>query len=115
MKRASNDTLAGRRYLDLQREAKRTGRPGDCIQQSTDLGTSHLQSPHAGPSPLVRDNWNPALVAVSVVPLEGMAICGFKSLSSGNSENRGTVFTSYVIVFKRINTAQRRRLLINWS
>ena len=29
MKRASNDTLAGRRYLDLQREAKRTGRPTD--------------------------------------------------------------------------------------
>ena len=27
MKRASNDTLAGRRYLHLQREAKRTGRP----------------------------------------------------------------------------------------
>jgi len=29
VKRASNDTLAGRRYLDLQREAKRTGRPTD--------------------------------------------------------------------------------------
>jgi hypothetical protein len=29
VKRATNDTLAGRRYLDLQREAKRTGRPTD--------------------------------------------------------------------------------------
>jgi hypothetical protein len=33
MKRASNDTLAGRRYLDLQREAKRTGRPTDELIQ----------------------------------------------------------------------------------
>jgi len=29
VRRASNATLAGRRYLDLQREAKRTGRPTD--------------------------------------------------------------------------------------
>ena len=29
MKRATKDTLAGRRYLDLQREAKRAGRPTD--------------------------------------------------------------------------------------
>ncbi len=33
MKRASKDTLAGRRYLDLQREAKRTGRPTDELIQ----------------------------------------------------------------------------------
>ena len=33
MKHASNDTLAGRRYLDLQREAKRTGRPTDELIQ----------------------------------------------------------------------------------
>ncbi len=33
MKRASNDTLAGRRYLHLQREAKRTGRPTDELIQ----------------------------------------------------------------------------------
>jgi predicted nucleotidyltransferase component of viral defense system len=33
VKRASKDTLAGRRYLDLQREAKRTGRPTDEIIQ----------------------------------------------------------------------------------
>jgi hypothetical protein len=33
MKRASNDTLAGRRYLDLQREAKRTGQPTDELIQ----------------------------------------------------------------------------------
>jgi hypothetical protein len=33
MKRASNDTPAGRRYLDLQREAKRTGRPTDELIQ----------------------------------------------------------------------------------
>jgi hypothetical protein len=34
VKRASNGTLAGRRYLDLQREAKRTRRPTDeLIQQ----------------------------------------------------------------------------------
>ena len=33
MKRASNDTLAGRRYLDLQREAKRTARPTDELIQ----------------------------------------------------------------------------------
>jgi predicted nucleotidyltransferase component of viral defense system len=33
VKRASNDTLAGRRYLDLQREAKRTGRPTDELIQ----------------------------------------------------------------------------------
>lgn len=33
MKRASNETLAGRRYLDLQREAKRTGRPTDELIQ----------------------------------------------------------------------------------
>ena len=33
MKRASNDTLAGRRYPDLQREAKRTGRPTDELIQ----------------------------------------------------------------------------------
>ena len=33
MKRASNDTLAGRRYLDLQREAKRTLRPTDELIQ----------------------------------------------------------------------------------
>jgi len=33
VKRASNDTLAGRRYLDLQREAKRTGRPTDGLIQ----------------------------------------------------------------------------------
>ena len=33
MKRASNDTLAGRRYLDLQRQAKRTGRPTDELIQ----------------------------------------------------------------------------------
>jgi hypothetical protein len=33
VKRASNDTLAGRRYLDLQREAKRTGLPTDELIQ----------------------------------------------------------------------------------
>jgi predicted nucleotidyltransferase component of viral defense system len=33
VKRASNDTLAGRRYLDLQREAKRTWRPTDELIQ----------------------------------------------------------------------------------
>jgi hypothetical protein len=33
VKRASNDTLAGRRYLHLQREAKRTGRPTDELIQ----------------------------------------------------------------------------------
>jgi predicted nucleotidyltransferase component of viral defense system len=33
VKRASNDTVAGRRYLDLQREAKRTGRPTDELIQ----------------------------------------------------------------------------------
>jgi predicted nucleotidyltransferase component of viral defense system len=33
MKRASRETLAGRRYLDLQREAKRTGRPTDELIQ----------------------------------------------------------------------------------
>jgi predicted nucleotidyltransferase component of viral defense system len=33
VKRASKDTLAGRRYLDLQREAKRTGRPTDELIQ----------------------------------------------------------------------------------
>jgi hypothetical protein len=33
VKRASNDTLAGRRYLDLQREAKRAGRPTDELIQ----------------------------------------------------------------------------------
>jgi predicted nucleotidyltransferase component of viral defense system len=33
VKRASNDTLAGRRYLVLQREAKRTGRPTDELIQ----------------------------------------------------------------------------------
>jgi predicted nucleotidyltransferase component of viral defense system len=33
VKRASNDTLAGRRYLDLQREAKRTARPTDELIQ----------------------------------------------------------------------------------
>ena len=33
MKRATKDTLAGRRYLDLQREAKRTGRPTDELIQ----------------------------------------------------------------------------------
>jgi predicted nucleotidyltransferase component of viral defense system len=33
VKHASNDTLAGRRYLDLQREAKRTGRPTDELIQ----------------------------------------------------------------------------------
>ena len=33
MKRASKETLAGRRYLDLQREAKRTGRPTDELIQ----------------------------------------------------------------------------------
>lgn len=33
MKRATRDTEAGRRYLDLQREAKRTGRPTDELIQ----------------------------------------------------------------------------------
>jgi predicted nucleotidyltransferase component of viral defense system len=33
VRRASNATLAGRRYLDLQREAKRTGRPTDELIQ----------------------------------------------------------------------------------
>ena len=33
MKRASNDTIAGRRYLELQRQAKRTGRPTDELIQ----------------------------------------------------------------------------------
>ena len=33
MKRASKETLAGRRYLDLQREAKRAGRPTDELIQ----------------------------------------------------------------------------------
>jgi predicted nucleotidyltransferase component of viral defense system len=33
VKRASNATLAGRRYLDLQRKAKRTGRPTDELIQ----------------------------------------------------------------------------------
>jgi hypothetical protein len=33
VKHASNDTLAGRRYLDLQREAKCTGRPTDELIQ----------------------------------------------------------------------------------
>jgi predicted nucleotidyltransferase component of viral defense system len=33
VKRASNDTLAGRRYLDLQREAKRAGQPTDELIQ----------------------------------------------------------------------------------
>ena len=33
MKPASKDTLAGRRYLDLQREAKRSGRPTDELIQ----------------------------------------------------------------------------------
>ena len=33
MKRAGKDTLAGRRYLDLQREAKRSGRPTDELIQ----------------------------------------------------------------------------------
>jgi predicted nucleotidyltransferase component of viral defense system len=33
VKRASKETLAGRRYLDLQREAKRTGRPTDELIQ----------------------------------------------------------------------------------
>jgi hypothetical protein len=33
VKHASNDTLAGRRYLDLQREAKRKGRPTDELIQ----------------------------------------------------------------------------------
>jgi hypothetical protein len=37
MKRASNDTLACRRYLDLQREAKRTGRPTDELIQLYEL------------------------------------------------------------------------------
>jgi len=33
MKRATKETLAGRRYLDLQREARRTGRPTDELIQ----------------------------------------------------------------------------------
>jgi predicted nucleotidyltransferase component of viral defense system len=33
VKRATKDSLAGRRYLDLQREAKRTGRPTDELIQ----------------------------------------------------------------------------------
>ena len=33
MRRASKDTLAGRRYLDLQREEKRSGRPTDELIQ----------------------------------------------------------------------------------
>ena len=33
MKRATKDTLAGRRYLDLQKEAKRTKRPTDELIQ----------------------------------------------------------------------------------
>jgi uncharacterized membrane protein YecN with MAPEG domain len=33
VKRASKDTLAGQRYLDLQREAKRSGRPTDELTQ----------------------------------------------------------------------------------
>lgn len=33
MRRATKDTVAGRRYLDLQREAKRTGRPTDELIQ----------------------------------------------------------------------------------
>jgi Nucleotidyl transferase AbiEii toxin, Type IV TA system len=33
VKRASKDTLAGRRYLDLQRQAKRSGRPTDELIQ----------------------------------------------------------------------------------
>ncbi len=33
MRRASKDTLAGRRYLDLQREAERSGRPTDELIQ----------------------------------------------------------------------------------
>lgn len=33
MKRASKETLAGRHYVDLQREAKRTGRPTDELIQ----------------------------------------------------------------------------------
>jgi hypothetical protein len=33
VKRASKQTLAGRRYLDLQREAKRTERPTDELIQ----------------------------------------------------------------------------------
>lgn len=33
MKRASKETLAGRRYLDLQQEAKGTGRPTDELIQ----------------------------------------------------------------------------------
>jgi predicted nucleotidyltransferase component of viral defense system len=33
VKRASNDTIAGRRYLELQRQAKRTGRPTDELIQ----------------------------------------------------------------------------------
>jgi predicted nucleotidyltransferase component of viral defense system len=33
VKRATKDTVAGRRYLDLQREAKRTGRPTDELIQ----------------------------------------------------------------------------------
>jgi hypothetical protein len=33
VKRASKETLAGRRYLDLQREAKRTERPTDELIQ----------------------------------------------------------------------------------
>jgi hypothetical protein len=33
MKRATKETAAGRRYLDLQREARRTGRPTDEIIQ----------------------------------------------------------------------------------
>jgi hypothetical protein len=33
VKRASNDTIVGRRYLELQRQAKRTGRPTDELIQ----------------------------------------------------------------------------------
>jgi nucleotidyltransferase AbiEii toxin of type IV toxin-antitoxin system len=33
VKRATKETVAGRRYLDLQREARRTGRPTDELIQ----------------------------------------------------------------------------------
>jgi hypothetical protein len=49
VKRATKDTLAGRRYLDLQREAKRAGRPTDelairlpDVGQAEDAGSGHV-------------------------------------------------------------------------
>jgi hypothetical protein len=61
VKRATKETAAGRRYLDLQREARRTGRPTDELIQLYAL-ECFLDRRHGRLLDMASDSASPGLV-----------------------------------------------------